>query len=189
MHRRTYCVASGGGREQISMDRDRRWEKIALGWQIHVAGVGGLRVREASQAVFAARRERPALCDQDLPPFVVVDSHGEAVGPMRDDDVLLHLNFRADRALQWAQAMEEADFAAFVREPRPRLHFAGMTCYDEDADLPRQRLMAPTRVGDGLGDRLMALGKRQFRLAETQKYAHVTFFFNGGRKTGARCSS
>ncbi|MEE8396083.1 MAG: 2,3-bisphosphoglycerate-independent phosphoglycerate mutase [bacterium] len=174
-----YAIASGGGREVITMDRDNNWEKVRRGWEVHVNGREGKKTARASEAVLEARAAAPEIVDQDLPPFVVVRD-GEPVGPMRDGDSVIFMNFRADRAIEFSRAMVEDDFAGFDRGRRPAVHYAGMAVYDEDTNLPPKRILPAAHVAEPFGKRILEMGLSQFRLAETQKYAHVTFFFNGG---------
>ena len=175
-----YRFASGGGRERIVMDRDRQWHKVAEGWELIVHGRGECRFPGMLEAIDYFRAEQPGLIDQDMPGFVIVDERDRPVGAMEDGDAVAMVNFRADRAIELCEAFELDDFDGFERGRRPQVTFAGMMVYDEDRDLPRLQLMGPTKVDNPLGRRLLSLGIRQFRLAETQKYAHVTFFFNGG---------
>ena len=175
-----YRFASGGGRERIVMDRDRNWSKVAEGWELIVHGAGERRFSSMAAAIDHFRSGRPGLVDQDMPGFVIVDEHGRPVGAMADGDAVAMVNFRADRALELSEAFELDDFDGFERGRRPRVTYAGMMVYDEDRNLPALQIMGPTKVEQPLGRRLLNLGIRQFRLAETQKYAHVTFFFNGG---------
>ena len=174
-----YAIASGGGREVITMDRDRNWDKVRRGWEVHVAGRCDNAFPSASEAVKAFREQNAEVMDQDLPPFVVARD-GRAVGPMEDGHSVIFMNFRGDRAIQFSRAMVEDDFSDFQREDRPDLLFAGMMTYDADTNLPPRVLMRPTSVARPFGKRSVEQGLDQFRLAETQKYAHVTFFFNGG---------
>jgi len=117
--------------------------------------------------------------DQDLPPFVVMRDE-QPVGPIQDGASVIFMNFRGDRAIEFSRAMVEDDFDGFERERRPDVLYAGMMTYDEDTNLPPLTLMTPGGVKRPFGRRILELGMNQFRLAETQKYAHVTFFFNGG---------
>ncbi|MBI4081568.1 MAG: 2,3-bisphosphoglycerate-independent phosphoglycerate mutase [Candidatus Lambdaproteobacteria bacterium] len=176
---RDYAIASGGGREVITMDRDQNWEKVRRGWAVHVHGREGEPVASASAAIRAARERAPDMVDQDLPPFVVVRA-GRPVGPIQDGHSVVFMNFRGDRAIEFSRAMVEDDFAGFDRSPRPRVRYAGMMKYDEDTNLPPETLVETAGVERPFGRRILELGMHQFRLAETQKYAHVTFFFNGG---------
>ena len=175
-----YRFASGGGRERVVMDRDRNWSKVAEGWELIVHGNGEQRFASMGEAIDHFRALQPGLVDQDMPGFVIVDEHGQPVGKMADGDAVVMANFRADRAIELTEAFELDDFDGFDRGRRPRVTYAGMMVYDEDRNLPALQIMGPTKVARPLGRRLVELGIRQFRLAETQKYAHVTFFFNGG---------
>ena len=179
---RDYRIASGGGREQVTMDRDHTWEKVATGWQCHVLGESPNRFPSIEAAIRHFRDESPEIIDQDLPGFVIVDESARPVGPVADGDAVLFMNFRADRAVEITQAFELDDFTGFDRGRRPDCLYAGMMVYDEDHYLPRKVVMGPARVERPLGERLVEWGLSQFRLTETQKYPHVTFFFNGGRR-------
>ena len=177
--RRDYAIASGGGREVITMDRDENWEKVELGWKVHVRGEGSALFPTAKAAVESFRKRAPNAVDQDLPPFVVA-REGVPVGPIQDGHSVIFMNFRGDRAIEFSRAMVEDAFSAFDRGERPRVHYAGMMVYDEDTNLPPRRLVGAAKVDHPFGRRVLEMGLDQFRLAETQKYAHVTFFFNGG---------
>ncbi len=179
---RDYRIASAGGREVITMDRDHDWRKVQAGWEAHVHGRAPHAFRSAIQGIEHFRAETPGLVDQDMPPFVLVDDHGDPVGPMRDGDAVLMMNFRGDRAIEITEAFELDDFDGFDRGERPDVLYAGMMVYDEDRNLPRLQVMGPTVVENAFGERILRAGIRQFRLTETQKFPHVTFFFNGGRR-------
>ncbi|MDH4224285.1 MAG: 2,3-bisphosphoglycerate-independent phosphoglycerate mutase [Deltaproteobacteria bacterium] len=174
-----YRVASGGGREVITMDRDTNWEKVRLGWQVHVHGREGAHFSSAAEAVQTYRAANPDMADQEITPFVVVKD-GKPAGPIQDGDSVIFMNFRGDRAMEFSQAMVLDDFKGFDRGRRPTVLYAGMMVYDEDTNMPPLQLMPPASVDNPFGRRVLELGMDQFRLAETQKYAHVTFFFNGG---------
>jgi 2,3-bisphosphoglycerate-independent phosphoglycerate mutase len=174
-----YAIASGGGREVLTMDRDTNWEKVQLGWQVHVHASAGEPFPSAAAAVTELRRRMPDSADQDLPPFRVVRG-GKPVGAMRDGDSAIFMNFRADRAIEFSRAMVEDAFPHFDRSPRPDVLYAGMMTYDEDTGLPPLTLVTAGGVKNPFGKRVLEWGLEQFRLAETQKYAHVTFFYNGG---------
>ena len=179
---RDYRIASAGGREVITMDRDHDWRKVQAGWEAHVHGRAPHAFRSAIEGIEHFRAETPGLVDQDMPPFVLVDDHGDPVGPMRDGDAVLMMNFRGDRAIEITEAFELDDFDGFDRGERPDVLYAGMMVYDEDRNLPRLQVMGPTVVENAFGERILRAGIRQFRLTETQKFPHVTFFFNGGRR-------
>jgi len=176
---RDYRIASGGGRETITMDRDNNWKKVKAGYDAHVHGIAPGHFGSAREAIEHARTETKGIIDQDLPPFVIVEG-GKPVGPVRDGDAMIMVNFRGDRAIEISRAMTESDFTEFDRGRAPDVMYTGMMVYDEDTNLPENQLMGPTKVANPFGRRILELGHRQFRLAETQKFAHVTFFFNGG---------
>ncbi len=177
---RDYRFASGGGRESITMDRDHHWEKVAEGWQAHVHGRSSRHFTSMNEAINTLRSEQPGIVDQDLPGFVIDDATGQPCGVMQNGDAVIMVNFRGDRAIELTEAFCLDDFDGFDRGSCPDLLFAGMMVYDEDRNLPPLQLMGPTVVDQSLGRLLVARGIRQFRLSETQKYPHVTFFFNGG---------
>ncbi len=172
-------IASGGGRMVTTMDRyDADWRIVERGWKAHVLGQG-LAVRSAREAVSAAYAD-PDMDDQNLPPFVVVDEHGP-VGTIEDGDRVLLFNFRGDRALQITRAFEEATFDVFDRQRVPDVVFVGMMQYDGDLHLPKRFLVAPPRIEGTVGSELVAARLRTFAVSETQKFGHVTYFFNGNR--------
>ena len=175
-----YCFASGGGRERIVMDRDRDWSKVEQGWNLMVHGQGDQRFPSMMAAIEHMRRENPDLIDQDMDGFVIVDDHDQPRGAMHDGDAVVMVNFRGDRAIEITEAFELDDFDGFDRGSRPDVVYAGMMVYDEDRNLPALQLMGPSSVANPFGRRILELGIKQFRLTETQKYPHVTFFFNGG---------
>lgn len=177
---RNYTFASAGGRETTTMDRDHQWDRVQIGWEAHVHGQSSRQFCSMQQAIRTLRAENPGIIDQDLPAFVLVDAEGKPLGAMQDGDAVAMMNFRADRAIELCEAFCLDDFDGFERGFRPDVCFAGMMVYDEDRDLPQLQLMGPTSSSESLGRLLVEAGIRQFRLSESQKYPHVTFFFNGG---------
>jgi len=175
-----YRFATGGGREKVVMDRDNDWGKVKLGWDAIVHGESPNHFTTMHDAIDHFRAETPGLVDQDMPGFVIVDEAGEAVGKVRDGDAMVMVNFRGDRAIEITEAFCLPDFSGFDRGVMPDVLYAGMMVYDEDRDLPELQLMGPTKVAMPFGRRILEMGIKQFRLTETQKYPHVTFFFNGG---------
>ncbi|HKI62745.1 MAG TPA: 2,3-bisphosphoglycerate-independent phosphoglycerate mutase [Mariprofundaceae bacterium] len=179
-----YAFASGGGRERVTMDRDRDWSKVLAGWNLMVHGSGEYRFKSMMEAVEWFRKQTPGLVDQDMPGFVIVDDADQPVGTIQDGDAVVMMNFRGDRAIEITEAFELDDFDGFERGGKngkgPDVTYAGMMVYDEDRNLPALQLMGPASVKAPFGKRILELGIRQFRLTETQKYPHVTFFFNGG---------
>ncbi|MFZ2444772.1 MAG: 2,3-bisphosphoglycerate-independent phosphoglycerate mutase [Syntrophobacteraceae bacterium] len=175
-----YRIASGGGRMKITMDRyEADWDMVALGWKTHVAGEGR-RFRTAEEAIKTYREEHPGVIDQDLPPFVIADDSGP-VGPIRDGDAVIYFNFRGDRAIEICRAFEDDNFTKFERIPCPRVAYAGMMEYDTELNIPRHYLVEPPHIEHTLGEYLALHHLRQMAISETQKYGHVTYFWNGNR--------
>jgi len=179
-----YRFASGGGREQVIMDRDHNWSKVEEGYNAMVHGTSDRRFHSMLDAVNHFRGETQGVVDQDLPGFVIVDQEERPVGRVSDGDAVIMVNFRGDRAIEITEAFCLDDFDGFDRGGSngkgPAVTYAGMMVYDEDRDLPTLQLMGPTKVELPFGRRILEMGIKQFRLTETQKYPHVTFFFNGG---------
>lgn len=179
-----YSFGSGGGREQVLMDRDNNWPKVEAGWNAMVHGRSPNRFRSMMDAIHHFRSETPDIVDQDLPGFIIENSAGDPCGMVEDGDAVVMVNFRGDRAIEIAEAFCLDDFDGFDRGGAsgkgPDVVFAGMMVYDEDRNLPEHQLMGSTKVDEPFGKRILEMGIKQFRLTETQKYPHVTFFFNGG---------
>jgi 2,3-bisphosphoglycerate-independent phosphoglycerate mutase len=178
---RDYRVASGGGRMTTTMDRyNADWRIVERGWQAHVLGTArpfpSLRA-----AVAGLRADNPAVIDQDLPSFTIVDDAGKPVGPVVDGDAVVLFNFRGDRALELSRAFEDETFTEFERVRHPDVAFAGMMQYDGDTLTPKNFLVAPPRIDRTLGEYLARNGARQLAISETQKYGHVTYFWNGNK--------
>ncbi len=177
---RDYRVASGGGRMAVTMDRyEADWAMVERGWQLHVRGEGRgfTSLRDAVQTL----RDETHLGDQNLPGFVIVEPDGAPVGPIRDGASVIFFNFRGDRALEITRAFEEEAFTGFDRGGRPDVFYAGMMQYDGDLGLPRTFLVQPPAIDRSLGEHLAANGVTQLAISETQKYGHVTYFWNGNR--------
>jgi 2,3-bisphosphoglycerate-independent phosphoglycerate mutase len=174
------AIASGGGRMKITMDRyEAEWAMVERGWKIHVLGQG--EAFPSAEAAINALRERTGAPDQDLEPFVIAKD-GAAIGPILDDASVVLFNFRGDRAIEITQAFTSGDnFKAFDRQRVPRVCFAGMLQYDGDLKLPERFLVAPPAIKETLGEYLAGSGVTQYAVSETQKYGHVTYFWNGNR--------
>jgi len=180
---RDYRIASGGGRMHITMDRyEAEWTMVERGWNTHVHAQGR-RFASARQAIETLYAEHPELDDQFLPAFVIADDSGP-VGPIRDGAAVVLFNFRGDRAIEISRAFEDDALSAFDRGARPDVLFAGMMQYDGDLRIPRRFLVDPPAIAHTMGELLSAAGRHQLAIAETQKYGHVTYFWNGNR-TGA----
>ncbi len=179
---RNYRIASGGGRMVTTMDRyEADWAVVERGYNAHVHGQARV-FSSARAAVETYREEEPGLIDQYLPPFVVGDEEGVPLGPIRDGDGVVFFNFRGDRALEISRAFEEGDtFTAFDRGRKPEVYFAGMMLYDGDLGIPRNYLVAPPSIDRTMGECLARNALMQFACAETQKFGHVTYFWNGNR--------
>jgi 2,3-bisphosphoglycerate-independent phosphoglycerate mutase len=176
-----FRIASGGGRMVTTMDRyEADWRIVERGWDAHVHGRGRA-FRSAREAIETFRREDPGATDQFLPPFVVVDERGHPVGPIRDGASVVFYNFRGDRAIEISRAFEQSDFPHFDRGERPRVLYAGMMQYDGDYLIPKLFLVPPPAIDRTLGEYLARNGVPQFACSETQKYGHVTYFWNGNR--------
>jgi len=172
-------IASGGGRMVITMDRyDANWGMVELGWKTHVLGEGRM-FPTAHEAIETLRKETGAI-DQDLPPFVIADD-GKPVGTIEDGDSVILFNFRGDRALEITKAFEAEDLKEFDRKRHPKVEYAGMMEYDGDLHVPKQYLVSPPSIDRTMAEYLVASGVRQYSISETQKYGHVTYFFNGNR--------
>ncbi len=157
----------------FAMDRDRRWDRTKLAWDAIVLGRG----EQCSTTPSAALRAEyvRGVTDEFVPALIFADSNEQRV---RDGDVVLFFNFRADRARQLSQAFLEPEFNGFDRGVHPQVHYVTLTQYD--VTYPSPYLFAPEAFADILGDVVSAAGKAQLRIAETEKYPHVTYFFNGG---------
>jgi len=173
-------IASGGGRMNITMDRyDANWSMVEKGWHTHVLGQGD-QFCCASTAVKELRVKHPGTIDQDLPPFVIAEE-GKPVGTIEDGDSVVFFNFRGDRAIEITRAFEEANFDKFNRMRTPKVTYAGMLQYDGDLKLPNRFLVPPPAILDTTGEWFAKSGVTQFACSETQKFGHVTYFWNGNR--------
>lgn len=175
-----FRIASGGGRMVITMDRyGANWDMVRKGWDTHVLGKGRM-FANSEEAIETLRKETGAI-DQDLPPYVISDDGNNPIGPIIDNDSVIFFNFRGDRALEITAAFEEDEFEYFDRSPRPDVLYAGMMQYDGDLMVPKKYLVAPPCIERTMGEYLCASGIKQMAISETQKYGHVTYFFNGNR--------
>ncbi len=173
-----YCVASGGGRMNITMDRyDADWTMVERGWAAHVKAEGRT-FASMREAVETFRAEKPGILDQDLPAFVI-ERDGAPVGPIVDGDSVIFFNFRGDRSLEITKAFEAEELTEFDRGPKPDVIYAGMMQYDGDLDVPKKYLVTPPAIDRTMSEYLSNAGVKQFAISETQKFGHVTYFFNG----------
>ena len=172
-------IASGGGRMTITMDRyQANWPMVKAGWDTHVHGIGR-QFATAKEAIETYRAETGVI-DQDLPAFVIAEN-GKPVGKMEDGDSVILFNFRGDRAQEISLAFDRKDFDHFDRGDYTGVKFAGMLQYDGDLKIPQHYLVQPPVIKHTLTEVLCAAGIHEYALSETQKYGHVTYFWNGNR--------
>ena len=174
------CIASGGGRMKITMDRyEADWSMVERGWKTHVLGEGR-QFASAEEAVKTYRAETGVI-DQDLPAFVIAKD-GKPVGTVEDGDSFIFFNFRGDRSLEISRTFDEGEsFDKFDRVRHPQVVYAGMLEYDGDLHIPSRYLVSPPEITNTLGEYLAGSGISQLAISETQKYGHVTYFWNGNR--------
>jgi len=173
------AIASGGGRMNITMDRyEADWSMVIRGWAIHVHG-DGRQFASAHEAIETYRKEAKVI-DQDLPGFVVAKD-GAPIGKIVDGDAVVFFNFRGDRAIEISRAFTENGFTKFDRGRVPKVTYAGMMQYDGDTKMPARFLVVPPAIDRTLGEYLAKAGVTQYAISETQKYGHVTYFWNGNR--------
>ncbi len=174
-----YAIASGGGRMQITMDRyEANWGMVEAGWRIHVQGIGRM-FPSAAEAIQTYRAETGCI-DQDLPGFVVARD-GAPVARIANGDSVILFNFRGDRAQEISLAFDRKTFDKFDRGDYTGVHFAGMLQYDGDLNIPEHYLVQPPVIRNTLTEVLCQAGIHEYALSETQKYGHVTYFWNGNR--------
>ena len=175
------AIASGGGRMKITMDRyEADWSMVERGWQTHVLGEGR-QFASAKEAVLAYREELKVI-DQDLPPFVIAEN-GAPVGTINDGDSVIFYNFRGDRSIEISKTFEaaEGEFDKFDRKRVPSVIYAGMLEYDGDLHIPHKYLVSPPEITNTMSEYLADAGVNQLAISETQKYGHVTYFWNGNK--------
>ena len=177
---RDFCIASGGGRMVTTMDRyGADWRVVENGWRAHVLGIGRP-FPSASAAVKTFYNEDPEMTDQYMPSFVITDTNGP-IGTIEDGDGVVFFNFRGDRAIEISRAFEEADFTEFDRVRVPQVFYAGMMQYDGDALIPKNYLVSPPAIDHTLSEYLCLSQVTSYSISETQKFGHVTYFWNGNR--------
>lgn len=175
-----YRIASGGGRLYITMDRyEADWAMVERGWNTHVKGIGRS-FASATEAIETLRAERPGVIDQDLPEFVITEND-QPVGPIQDGDSVILFNFRGDRAMEISRAFDDPELDKFERGPVPNVQFAGIMEYDADLRIPKRFLVSPPAISEPTGEYLAASGVSMLAVSETQKFGHVTYFYNGNR--------
>ncbi|GJQ08854.1 hypothetical protein GpartN1_g645.t1 [Galdieria partita] len=179
-------IASGGGRMVTTMDRyEADWRIVQRGWLSHVlADTETIRTfSSASEAIQTFRKEENGVIDQFLPPFIIVDNKGSPLGRMKDGDSVILFNFRGDRAIEISTCFDapEGTFHHFDRGCMPKVRFAGMMQYDGESKIPKHYIVSPPNIERTLGEYLVHNNCRRLSISETQKFGHVTYFFNGNR--------
>ncbi|MBQ1528260.1 2,3-bisphosphoglycerate-independent phosphoglycerate mutase [Candidatus Saccharibacteria bacterium] len=178
---RDYKIASGAGRMVAVADRyENDWAMVKLGWDMFF-GVSRNHFRSAAEAVETFRKQDPKIQDQYLPPFIVVDDKDQPVGKVEKGDSFIYYDFRADRAIEIAQAFTYIDFPYFNRGnySPDDIIFAGMTEYNSDTHVPENQLVPPVQIHDPLNQFLGKNHVSQLAVSETVKFGHITYYFNG----------
>jgi len=184
-----YKIASGGGRMHVTMDRyNSDWNIVKRGWDAHVRGVPeefegypGY-FHSAQEALECAHEVNPEAKDQFNPSFVIVGEDDQPVGKMVDGDSVVLFNFRGDRAIQISRAFDDPDFSDFDRVEYPQVTYAGLLEYDGDMHIPKRFLVFPPHITETIGQYLCGMGVTEFAIAETHKFGHVTYFWNGNNQ-------
>ena len=177
---RDYRIASGGGRMITTMDRyEADWDIVKRGWEAHVLGEAR-HFSSAAEAIETFYKEDSEITDQYLPSFTIADEKGP-IGTIEDGDSVIFFNFRGDRAIEISRAFDDDDFDRFDRKRRPDVVYAGMMEYDGDLHIPKKYLVLPPDIDETMSEYLVTTGKKQFAISETQKFGHVTYFWNGNR--------
>lgn len=178
---RDYKIASGAGRMVAVSDRyENDWGMVKLGWDMFF-GSAEHQFHSAAEAIESFRAKDASIQDQYLPPFIVVDAQNHPIGPVQKGDSFIYYDFRADRAIEIAQAFTYIDFPYFDRgDYHPDdVVFAGMTEYNSDTHVPELRLVPPIEIHDPLNQFLGSKNISQLAVSETIKFGHVTYYFNG----------
>ena len=184
-----YRIASGGGRMVFVADRyENDWDIVKAGWDAIVNGIAPHQFSSATAAINTFREKDPAIQDQYIPPFVIFEN-GMPVGTVKNGDSFIYYDFRADRAIEIAQAFTYNDFPYFDRtyydengnehHAKPDVYFAGLTEYNSDIHVPEHRLVDPVKIENTLNTFLGSKGISQLAISETVKFGHITYYFNG----------
>jgi len=175
-----FCIASGGGRMKTTMDRyEANWSIVKYGWDAHVLGKARP-FNSTKEAIETFRKENIGIPDQYLPSFTIVNG-GEPIGAVMDGDSVIFFNFRGDRAIELSKAFEEENFSFFDRERFPKIVYSGIMEYDGDLKIPKKYLVTPPLINKTISEYLINSRCRQYAISETQKFGHVTYFWNGNR--------
>ncbi|MGL4676084.1 MAG: 2,3-bisphosphoglycerate-independent phosphoglycerate mutase [Brevinema sp.] len=177
-----YAIASGGGRMLMTMDRyNADWAMVERGWNAHVHGKAERTFLSAVEAIKTFYAEDPERNDQYVPSFIITDTDHNPIGAIKDHDVVVFFNYRGDRAIEISMAFTLEQFDYFDRGVRPKVLYAGMMQYDGDLKLPELFLVDPPKISRPIGEYFVANGISTMAISETQKYGHVTYFWNGNK--------
>jgi len=177
-----YRIGSGGGRMITTMDRyEADWSIVERGWNAHVLGTAKP-FESALEAIKTFRFETPGILDQNLPSFTIVEDK-KPIGTIEDGDSVIFFNFRGDRSIQISRAFDKNENIPFDRKRTPNVVFAGIMQYDGDLNIPKNYLVEPPKIDRTMSEFLANENLKQFAISETQKFGHVTYFWNGN-KTG-----
>ncbi|KAL4435450.1 hypothetical protein ABPG77_006212 [Micractinium sp. CCAP 211/92] len=180
-HGADVCIASGGGRMKVTMDRyESDWSVVQRGYYAHVLGEAPNTFKDPVEAVRTLKQGNE-VSDQYVEPWVVVGDDGKPVGAVQDGDAVVTFNFRADRMVEISKALEYNNFDKFDRKRWPEFRFAGMMQYDGELLLPKHFLVPPPLIHRASEQYVVGTGLRVFACSESQKIGHVTFFWNGNR--------
>ena len=170
-------IVSGGGRMNITMDRyEADWSMVERGWHTHVLGEGR-KFNSATEAIETDRSENPDIIDQYLNPFIVDNTNGT----IEDHDSVIFFNFRGDRAIEISRAFDEDNFDKFDRVRVPNVYYAGMLQYDSEVKIPKHFIAEPPHITNTLTEQLIKYNINEYAVSETQKFGHVTYFWNGNK--------
>lgn len=173
------CIASGGGRMRITMDRyEANWDMVNEGYKTHVLGIAR-GFSSALDAIKTYQQEEDAT-DQHMPSFVIVKNN-EPIGKMHDGDSVIFFNFRGDRALEISRMFDDDNFDKFDVSLKPKVMYAGMLQYDADLKIPKNYLLPSPKILNTLTEQLSKYNITEYAISETQKYGHVTYFWNGNK--------
>jgi 2,3-bisphosphoglycerate-independent phosphoglycerate mutase len=170
-------IVSGGGRMNITMDRyEADWSMVEKGWHTHVLGEGR-KFNSATEAITTDRNENLDIIDQYLNPFIIDNTNGT----IEDHDSVIFFNFRGDRAIEISRAFDEENFDKFDRVRVPNVYYAGMLQYDSEVQIPKHFITEPPHITNTLTEQLIKYNINEYAVSETQKYGHVTYFWNGNK--------
>lgn len=173
-------IASGGGRMVITMDRyEANYKMVEKGWHTHVLG-DARHFTSAKEAIVTMRNETNEI-DQNLDAFVIVEND-KPIGTINDKDAVIFFNFRGDRAIEISRCFDDINFDKFDRIRVPKVYYAGMIEYDSEAKIPKHFLTEPPKIKNTLTEELCKYDIYEYAISETQKYGHVTYFWNGNRQ-------